>query len=324
MAAGFAGLFPGQLSEKAGMGEALARLPYVSDLFETISRRSGVDVGATFFGEGGENLHEDLPAQVGVFAVSLAALEVLEREHGRRPQAVAGYSLGTYAAFVAAGALPAAAALDVLLEAARLLDEERVEGAMGYVIGISRPALEEILRSVERDAALLSIGNENAAQQFVLTGASDPVGRALAAASPSALRAERLPIRWPMHSTLLRPVSERLARFVSGTPVAAPHRAVLYAPMLGREVASAEEAASVLGRQIAEPSRWADVLRAMDGQGWRRFAEVGPGDVLAKLLRWTIRGAESAVLEEPGGIAAFAAGASGAPPASGRGRESRS
>ena len=71
----FAALFPGQLSEKPGMGEALARrYDFVPSLFEEISRRSGVRVANTFFGEGAKNLHDDLPAQVGVFSVSLAEI----------------------------------------------------------------------------------------------------------------------------------------------------------------------------------------------------------------------------------------------------------
>src|ERR1039457_2027508 len=99
----FAALFPGQLSEKPGMGEALARrFEFASFLFEELSRRSGVRLVDIFFGEGTKDLHADLPAQVGVFAVSLAALETLRRIHRLEPAAVAGYSLGTYAAFAAA------------------------------------------------------------------------------------------------------------------------------------------------------------------------------------------------------------------------------
>ena len=148
----FAALFPGQLSEKAGMGEALARrFEFASSLFEEISRRSGVRLADTFFGEGAKNLHDDLPAQVGVFAVSLAALETLRRIHHLEPAAVAGYSLGTYAAFVAAGALETWAALDVLLEAERLMSEAsrrgELDGTMAYVIGLARPAVEEALDS---------------------------------------------------------------------------------------------------------------------------------------------------------------------------------
>src|SRR5450631_266984 len=133
----FAAVFPGQLSEKAGMGEALAhRYEFASSSFEEISRRSGIRIDETFFGKGSPSLHDDLPAQVGVFAVSLAALETLRRIHRLEPTASVGYSLGTYAAFVAAGSLETWAALDVLLEAERLMEDAsrrgELEGGMAY------------------------------------------------------------------------------------------------------------------------------------------------------------------------------------------------
>jgi [acyl-carrier-protein] S-malonyltransferase len=305
----FAALFPGQLSEKAGMGEALAQeFPYVGELFEEIGRRSGVDVSATFFGEGSPSLHEDLHAQVGVFAVSIAALEVLEAEYDLQPEASAGYSLGTYAAFVAAGALDRWSALEVLLEAQRLLDEENAVGGMGYVIGMTREPLEALLASISGDPEVLGVGNANAAQQFIVTGESWAVERAIAAARETALRAELLPSRWPMHSPRLTPVCARLAGVVSRLPVRTPSRRALWAPMTGGRVTTADEAAHVLSWQIATPSRWQTVVRALAEECPTRFAEVGPGDVLAKLVRWTVRTARAAVLEDPLSIAAFAAG----------------
>ncbi|MEO6325261.1 MAG: acyltransferase domain-containing protein, partial [Thermoanaerobaculia bacterium] len=211
----FAGLFPGQLSERAGMGEALAAgIPRVDPFFDEVSRRAGVDLRATFFGDGAANLHDNLPAQVGVYAVSVAVLDVLDQEFGRYPEAVAGYSLGTYAAFVAAGALDRWQALDVLLEAERLLGDSPVPGSMGFVIGLTRPVLEELLRSVTPDTEALSIATENAAQQLVITGDPAAVSEAIALAQPRSLRAELLPLSCPMHSPRLRDVSERLQRFV--------------------------------------------------------------------------------------------------------------
>ena len=204
----FAALFPGQLSEKPGMGEALARrFEFASSLFEEISRRSGVRLADTFFGEGGKDLHDDLPAQVGVFAVSLAALETLRRIHRLEPAAVAGYSLGTYAAFVAAGALETWAALDVLLEAERLMSEAsrrgELDGTMAYVIGLPRPAVEEALAALTPDRARLAIATENAAAQFVLTGERALVAAAVEALRPRALKTELLSINIPMHSSKL-------------------------------------------------------------------------------------------------------------------------
>lgn len=301
------------------MGEALAaRFDFVSSLFEEISRRSGVDLASTFFGEGAANLHADLPAQVGVFAVSMAVLEVLEKIHGARPSAVTGYSLGTYAAFAAAGALERGAALDVLLEAERLLGAARksagVEGTMGFVIGLSKEEVEGLIAEVMPDPTRLSIGTENAARQFVLTGDRDAVVAAIERARPKALKADLLKIGFPMHSTSLTAVCEGLQSFLEGNkgrgkvPVRQP-AVPLYAPMLGRRVESSAEATLVLSKQISRRSLWSSTLRAMGtgegGAGFTRFAELGPGDVLTKMLRWTLRDATCTPLEDSESIERF-------------------
>ncbi|HQN08107.1 MAG TPA: ACP S-malonyltransferase [Thermoanaerobaculia bacterium] len=310
----FAALFPGQLSEKAGMGEALAAsFPRVASFFEQVSERSGVDVAGTFFGEGRPDLHADLPAQVGVFAVSVAALDVLAEEHGLYPSACAGYSLGTYAAFVGAGVLDRWAALDVLLEVERLLREKAPAGTMGFVIGLPELEVAAELARLTRDPHEVAIGNVNAAQQVVLTGRREPVLRALDHLAMHALKSEALPLGWPMHSPALAPVAAELAELVSSRiRFAFPGRAALYAPMLGRVVRSEEEARLVLTSQIARTSRWADVLLAMASAGETRFVEVGPGDLLSKMHRWTLRSSRADVLEDPAGIARFAS-ALGAP-----------
>ncbi len=310
----FGALFPGQLSEKAGMGEAFARrFGYVSSLFEEISRRSGIRIDATFFGSGSSSLHDDRPAQVGVFAASLAALEVLRREHGLVPDASCGYSLGTYAAFVAAGCLSREAALDVLLEAERLLSDARrsgdVDGTMGFVIGLGRPDVEAALAGVCPDASRLAIATENAAAQFVLTGETELVAEAVELLRPRALKAEMLEIGFPMHSRMLDSVCEGLKNFLEGGVRVEPPRAPLFAPMLGRRVAGCEEAAYVLSKQISLPSFFSPTLLEMRAAGIHRFAEVGPGDVLTKLVRWTLRDSIVArpALERPEDVAVFAA-----------------
>ena len=304
----FAALLPGQLSEKAGMGEALATsYPYVASWFGEIAERTGIDLPAVFFGEGRPDLHDDLPAQVGVFAVSVAVLDVLAKEHGLEPAACAGYSLGTYAAFVGAGILDRRLALDVLLEAERLLRERAPAGAMGFVIGVPEAEVVAELARLTCDPHEVTVGNVNAAQQVVLTGRREPVLRALDHLSRSALRAEVLPLGWPMHSPLLERVTEGLAVFVAReVRMSWPGRAALYAPMLGGVVRNEEEARQVLGLQISRPSRWSDVLASMAAGGESRFVEAGPGDILSKMHRWTLRRSKADVLEEPAGIARFA------------------
>ncbi len=311
----FAALFPGQLSEKPGMGEALAgRFDFVADFFEEVSTRSGVDLAGTFFGQGSPALHDDLQAQVGVFAVSVAAFDILERVLGLLPAAAAGYSLGTYAAFVAAGAIDPFAALEVLLTAQRLLEENRRQHAdrpagMGFVIGLSRAELEEVLRDVRRDAKLdadaLAIGTENAARQFILTGEREAVRAALERSAPRALKAGMLPIALGMHSPRLGEVTRRLKTLLERKIRLRQPQLGLYVPMLGRKVSSLEEVSSVLFGQLSRPSLWAPTLAAMGADRFSTFAEVGPGDVLTRLLRWTLRDAKGLAVECPESAEAF-------------------
>ena len=316
----FGALFPGQLSEKAGMGEALARrYGFISSLFEDISLHSGVPLAEVFFGDGSPSLHDDRPAQVGVFAASLAALEVLRREHGLVPDGVCGYSLGTYAAFVAAGCLSVEDALDVLLEAERLLSDGKragdFEGTMGFVIGLGRADVEAALAGVCPDTSRLSIATENASAQFVLTGETELVEEAVELFRPRALKAEMLPIGFPMHSRSLSSVCDGLRDFLEGGVTLEQPRTALFAPMLGRRVESAEDAAHVLSKQISRPSLFGPTLQAMSAFGIHRYAEVGPGDVLTRLVRWTLRDAIVArpALERPEDVAVFAATVAPAP-----------
>jgi [acyl-carrier-protein] S-malonyltransferase len=191
---------------------------------------------------------------------------------------------------------------------------------MGFVIGVPEAEVDAELARLTRDPHDVAIGNVNAPQQVVLTGRREPVVSALDHLALHALKAELLPLGWPMHSPALGPVTDELAGFVARSiRLAWPGRATLYAPMLGRVVTSEGEARQVLGTQISHASRWSDVLAAMAAAGETRFAEAGPGDVLSKMHRWTLRRSRADVLDEPAGIARFATDLAACPHAPGAG-----
>jgi [acyl-carrier-protein] S-malonyltransferase len=183
-----------------------------------------------------------------------------------------------------------------------------LEGAMAYVIGLARPAVEEALAALTPDRARLAIATENAAAQFVLTGERALVAEAVEALRPKALKTDLLSIKIPMHSGKLSSSCDRLQSFLERGIKTSQPRGALFAPMLGRRVETAEDAAYVLSRQICRPSLFAPTLQAMREVGLRRFAEVGPGDMLTRMARWTLRDAKVAnpALEDPESIEAFA------------------
>jgi malonyl CoA-acyl carrier protein transacylase len=186
---------------------------------------------------------------------------------------------------------------------------------MGFVIGLGRADVEQALAGVCPDTSRLSIATENASAQFVLTGETDLVEGAVELLRPRALKAEMLPIGFPMHSRMLDSVCEKLKNFSEGGVRVSPPRSALYAPMLGRRVVNEAEAAYVLSKQISRPSLFGPTLQAMSVFGLHRYAEVGPGDVLTRLVRWTLRDAIVArpALERPEDVAVFAATVAPAP-----------
>ena len=239
------------------MGEALAaRYDYVSSLFDEISSRSGVDLAATFFGAGVPSLHDDRPAQVGVFAASLAALEVLKREHGLAPDGSCGYSLGTYAAFVSAGcpraggrarrpprgrAAPVRGApLGGIRGDDGIRDRPRAARRRGGARERVPGHLSPLDRDGERGGAVRPDGGDRARR-----------GGRRRSSVPRALKAEMLPIGFPMHSRSLDAVSERLRSSLEGDVRVRHPLTPLYAPMLGRRVTDGTEAAYVLSKQIS-------------------------------------------------------------------------
>ena len=137
-------LFSGQLAETVGMGRDFFEAdPEARLLFHATSKRCGLDLEKVLFSGPEEALHENLAAQAGVFLVSTLAARALARR-GIRPAATAGYSLGNYAAMVAAEAVSYEDALDILIAVWREAERLGIRGSMGAVVGARREAVEVV------------------------------------------------------------------------------------------------------------------------------------------------------------------------------------
>jgi [acyl-carrier-protein] S-malonyltransferase len=280
-------LFSGQLSEFAGMGsDFFDASAEARDLLALTSERCGFDLGRAL--SSADEVGRNRVAQPGILLVSVLAARELRRR-GLSPSAIAGYSLGNYAALVSAGGVSYDDALTVLLAVSRTAERLGVEGGMGAVIGIPAAPVEEVCASLRKEGDPVWIGNINAATQLVLTGSDRGVDRALAMLAPRALRVIRLPMTWPIHSPLLEPVARELAPVVASCRSIAPPEFPLYAGHRAERIETAHAVADLLTRQITLASRWKETIESMFADGHRDFIEVGPGETLSRMLRWIVR-----------------------------------
>lgn len=288
MSGNVAFLFPGQLAEWIGMGRDFYDSdPAARELFAFTSERCGLDLAKILFEGPEEALHENLAAQAGVYLVSTLASRTLSQQ-GIRPAATAGYSLGNYAAMVAAGGISYEEALDILIAVWRETERLGIRGAMGAVIGARREAVESACEGLRARGLPVWIGNVNASTQFVLTGAGDAVARALEELTPRALSVLPLTMSWPIHSELMRPVADAIAPQIAALRSVREPDVTYYGPE-GKAVRRGEEIRRLLGTAFCFPTLWKETFEAMVADGCRVFLEVGPGEMLSKMARWIDR-----------------------------------
>ena len=217
--------------------------------------------------------------QPAIFCASIAGWRELPDDV--KPGAAAGHSLGELAALAAAGVLTVDDALELVVLRGRLMAEADDRGSMIALVGADEAEAAKVA-----EAASLTVANDNAPGQIVLAGDRDNFDRAEEIAGELGKRAIRLPVAGAFHSP-------------SMAPAVAPFRAALDDVELGEprftvfSCASAEPFADVrdeLARALIRPVRWRETFTAMHDAGAKRFVEVGPGKVLARLAKRIVPG----------------------------------
>ncbi|HEV7504108.1 MAG TPA: ACP S-malonyltransferase [Thermoanaerobaculia bacterium] len=294
-------MFPGQGSQKVGMGRVWAEaVPEARAAFEEADEALGFSLSRLCWEGPEEELGLTENTQPALVATSIAvhrALGVLAPE--LMPVAMAGHSLGEYSALVAAGSLGFADALRLVRRRGQLMQEAVPVGvgAMAAVIGMD----PEAIAAVAADAAdaergeICAVANLNGPAQTVLAGHKAAVDRAVVLAKErGARKATLLAVSAPFHSPLMRPAREGLAPLLAATPFQNPKIPVV-SNVDAVPVASGDAAREALERQIDSPVRWVESVRWMeDVAGVEVFVEVGPGNVLAGLTRRIVRGDQGA------------------------------
>lgn len=301
MSGNTAWIFPGQGSQKVGMGRAWAeRFPAARAVFDEASAALGFDLAALCWEGPESDLQLTANTQPAILTVSVAIERVL-RERGLAPVAVAGHSLGEYSAHVAAGTLSLADAVRLVRRRGTLMQAAVPvgEGAMAAVIGLDA-AGAAALAAAAAEGEVCAVANYNSPEQTVLAGHRAAIERAIARARDhGAKRALPLPVSAPFHCALMAPARAGLAPDLAAVAFADPAVPVVV-NIDAAAVRDGAAARDALVRQIDGPVRWVESVRCLwDELGVRRFVEVGPGNVLGGLVRRIAPEAETIALSEP-------------------------
>ncbi len=289
-------VFPGQGSQSVGMlGELAERHPVVRETFAEASEGAGIDLWALSQDGPEERLNQTEFTQPALLAADVAVWRVWSALGGIVPAALAGHSLGEYAALVAAGAVGLGDAARLVRTRGRLMQQAvpAGAGAMAAVLGGDPATIAAICGAVE---GVVVPANDNAPGQVVIGGEAAAVERALAALAESGIRkAIRLPVSVPSHTPLMREAAERLREALAACEIGRPAIPV-WQNVSARVEADVDSIREALVAQLHQPVRWRETIEALSAAGCERYGEAGPGKVLTGLIKRIDRNADARAL----------------------------
>jgi [acyl-carrier-protein] S-malonyltransferase len=300
MASGAVLVFPGQGSQSVGMGRALYEAhPAARAVYDEATALLGYDMAALCFDGPAERLHRTEYTQPALLTASIAALRVLEPA-GISPVAVAGHSLGEYSALVAAGSVTFPAALSLVERRARYMAEAVAAGSglVAAVLGLAGDAIRDACREASA-LGVVAPANYNCPGQIVIAGERAAVERAVELLKTRGCRKViPLAVSVPVHTPLMQTAADRLAADVAATSWADP-RVPLVNNADAKALRAATEVQASLIRQLPSPVLWEDSVKAMSAMGGATFIEVGPGTVLAGLIKRIVPDAVTLNVQDP-------------------------
>ena len=304
-------LCPGQGAQKVGMGKDLAdRFPDARRTFQAIDDALGVALSKVMFEGPEDQLTATHNAQPAILAHSAAVFAVV-RDRVPHPVAAAGHSLGEYSAYVAAGALPAPDAAKLVRRRGELMQQagEARPGTMAAVLGLATADVETACREGSQANSVVVAANLNAPDQTVISGDPDAVERAGALCkAKGAKRVLPLKVSGAFHSPLMAPAADKLRLALDKAPFAAP-RVPVIANATAEAVKDPARARRLLADQLTAPVRWVACMEkaATLGEGGKppAFLEIGPGAVLAGLVKRIVPGATVTSLGTADEVAKF-------------------
>ena len=294
-------VFPGQGSQKIGMGRALAdAFPSARDVFAEADEALGEAFSRLIWEGPEEALTLTENTQPAILTASIAAYRALESEGLASVAFMAGHSLGEYSANVAAGTFSFADAVRTVRKRGRFMQEAVPvgTGAMAAILGLDADGVAQACAEAAH-GEVVSPANMNGAGQIVIAGAKAAVDRAGARAKElGAKRVVPLAVSAPFHCALMKPAEDRLAPELRALSTRDP-RVPVVANVDATPKHDRSAAVEALVRQVSSAVRWEESVRRLASEGVTTYVEVGPGSVLSALIRKIHRDAKVASFGAP-------------------------
>ncbi|MBO9130193.1 ACP S-malonyltransferase [Bacillus sp. 165] len=280
-------LFPGQGSQAVGMGKQLAEVnETAAAFFKKADEILKTPLSQIMFEGPQEELTLTTNAQPALLTTSMAVLAVFE-EAGIKPDYVAGHSLGEYSALVAAGALSFEEGVYAVRKRGECMEEAvpAGQGAMAAILGMDAGLLQDVTKEVSEEGHAVQIANMNSRQQIVISGTKQGVDNACKQAKEKgAKRAIPLKVSGPFHSSLMKPAAEQFREVLDSITIHSTQVPVV-ANVTADCVTDSEVIKEKLIEQLYSPVRWYESIERMVELGVDTFIEIGPGKVLAGLMK---------------------------------------
>jgi len=281
-------LFPGQGSQKVGMGsDFYNEYSSVRELFDMAEETVKPNLSRLYFQGPMETLTETINLQPALTVVNLSVLEAIQQA-GLKAHVTAGHSLGEYSALAAAQSITRADTFAMVMKRGELMHREsrRSKGAMHAIVGLEIEDVQAILPQAQEHGSV-SIANHNMLQQIVITGSPSAVGAASEMAKSKGARAVPLKVSGAWHSELIRGAETDFQVYLQALPFSKPAIPVIHNVIADR-IDDPDDIRKIMVQQLCSPVRWYDTMCRLLDEEIEVFVEVGPGKVLSGLLRKTI------------------------------------
>lgn len=281
-------LFAGQGSQYSGMGKEIVNIcPQSKRIYDVASEVLGFNLAEMCFNGSDEELARTINSQPAIMATSLACFEAVKAK-GIEFSAVAGHSLGEYAAMVASEMLSLEDGFKVIKARAEAMDKAGSENA-GSMAAILKLKADEVAKACEEAEGYVVPVNYNSPIQTVIAGEIDAVANASAILSSKGARVMPLKVSSAFHSELMRSASEEFYSKIENIKFNAP-KVSFYSNILGCELKDFSDMRTILAKHIISPVKFTDELENLFADGYTTFIELGPNKVLTGLVKKTLSG----------------------------------